>query len=86
MRNDFAHELYRWVLDDSVPPLDKAFINVLINLYFRVSNWWAQNLKAGVDPESWEKYSQGEMGSAMAFNVQVLMQLLDRVFPKESKE
>lgn len=77
-RNDLAHELYKWILDDSVPTLNKNLIHSSINLYFKISSWWIVNFEASVDPDAYEKYSQEDMKSAMSFNVQILLQLLNR--------
>lgn len=82
IRNDFAHELYKWLIDDSVPPLSRNSINGPLNIYFKVSNWWIKNFEAAVAPEEYEKYSEEDMDGGMAFNVQMLLQILNKVLPE----
>jgi hypothetical protein len=37
-RNNFTHELHRWLVDDKLPSLDRNFINIPLNLFFKISN------------------------------------------------
>lgn len=81
LRNDFAHELYKWILDDRLPRLSRQFINGPINLYFKISNWWMCNIETGIMPEDFEHYNGEEMRGATAVNVHVLQTIVDKVLP-----
>lgn len=82
MRNDFAHELYKWLTDDKYPSLDKGLVNAPINLHFKLSNWWVRNVEAGIAPEDYEKFNEEEMGGAMSLNVQILLQMYKKALPE----
>lgn len=84
IRNNLAHELYRWLLDDESPTLNKDLVYAPLNLYFKISNWWVINFESAVDPEAYQHYSESDMKSAMSFNVQILLQLLHRFYPENS--
>jgi hypothetical protein len=83
LRNNFAHELYRWIVDDALPHLDRDFIKGPINLYFKISNWWIRNFEAGIVPEDYEQLSDEEMRGAMAMNVQLLQLMVDKALPEK---
>ena len=80
-RNNFAHELYRWVVDDKLPSLDRHFINAPLNLFFKISNWWICNVEAGIAPEDYERFSDDEMRGATSLNVHLLQAIADKVLP-----
>jgi hypothetical protein len=83
VRNELAHELYKWLLDDKAPSLNKELVSVPLNLYFKISNWWVVNFEAEIDPQAYEHFSEEEMKSASSFNVQILLQLINRFYPKQ---
>jgi hypothetical protein len=55
-----------------------------LNLYFKASNWWVNNFEASIDPENYQHYSEEDMKGAMAFNVQMPLQILNRLFPNQT--
>lgn len=81
MRNDFAHELYKWIFDDNLPYLDKNFVNGPINLYFKISNWWIKNVEQSILPEDYEQFSEEDLQSAAVMNFHVLQLLIKKIFP-----
>lgn len=85
IRNDLAHELYKCILDDAAPTLNKNLIHLPINLYFKISNWWIINFEASADPEAYEKYNEEDLKSAMSMDVQILLHVLNRFYPSERK-
>jgi len=85
IRNDLAHELYKWLLDDEAPSISRNFVYAPLNLYFKISNWWVNYFEAEIDPEGYQHFSEEDMKSASAFNVQMLLQILHRFFPDEAK-
>jgi hypothetical protein len=80
-RNNFAHELYRWVLDDALPSLDRHFVNVPLNLFFKISNWWIRNFEASIAPKDYERFSDDDMRGAAALSVHVFQAIVDKVLP-----
>ena len=85
LRNDFAHELYKWVLDEKYPHIDKMMVNGLLNLYFKASNWWICNIEADIMPEDYEKFSEEDMKSAASANVHILQLFLNKTFPDKNQ-
>lgn len=81
MRNDFAHELYKWIFDDNLPHLDKNFVNAPISLYFKISNWWIRNIEQSILPENYEQFSEEDLQSAAVMNFHILQLLIRRILP-----
>lgn len=81
-RNELAHELYRWLFDDSVPQIEAKIVNAPINLYFKISNWWIKNVEASINPEGYEHFSQEDMSSAASMNAHFLLHLVRKILPE----
>lgn len=83
LRNDFAHELYKWLMDDKLPRLGKNFVNGPLSLHFKISNWWIRNFEQSIAPEDYEQYSEEDMQSAASMNAHFLQLLINKTFPEE---
>jgi hypothetical protein len=79
IRNDFAHELYKNLLDDSKSVFDKDLVLLPIGLQHKVSNWWIREFEQSISPEEYEKYSDEDMQSATAMNVHFLQVIQQRL-------
>jgi hypothetical protein len=80
-RNNFAHELYRWVVDDELPSLPRHLTNIPLNLLFKISNWWIRNFEAGIAPEDYERFSDDDMRGAASLNAHLLQTIAHKVLP-----
>jgi hypothetical protein len=84
IRNDLAHELYKWLLDDNVPHIEIGMVRGLLNLYFKISNWWICNIEADIMPEDCAKFSDDDMKSVASANVHILLAFLNKMFPEKT--
>jgi hypothetical protein len=81
-RNELAHELYRWLFDDSIPQIEAKIVNAPINLYFKISNWWIRNVEVSIDPEGYEHFSEEDLSSAASMNAHFLLHLVRKILPE----
>jgi hypothetical protein len=80
-RNNFSHELYRWIVDDKLSSLHRNFVNIPLNLFFKISNWWIRNFEATIAPEDYERFIDDDMRRAASANVYLLQLIVDKVLP-----
>lgn len=82
LRNELAHELYKWLFDDGTPQIETKIVNAPINLYFKISNWWIKNIEASIDPEGYENFNEEDMSSAASVNAHFLLHLVRKILPE----
>lgn len=82
LRNELAHELYKWLFDDSAPQIESTIVNAPMGLYFKISRWWVKDIEASIAPEDYENYSEEDMSSAASLQAYILLQLIRKTLPE----
>ncbi|MCK9595111.1 MAG: hypothetical protein M0R35_05470 [Candidatus Omnitrophica bacterium] len=52
LRNDIAHRFLKNICDDKFESIAKEYIQIMINMNYRIDNWWIREIEMTTNPES----------------------------------
>ncbi len=55
LRNEITHRFLEKIFDDKFEGVIKEYITIMINLNYKIDNWWIKEIEMSVNPEAFPK-------------------------------
>jgi hypothetical protein len=79
LRNDVGHNLLQVLLDDNFKEAFWEDILFIYVMYSKIDKWIFLNYEVTIDPESYQKFSEQELESAISMRRALFQKVLDKV-------
>ncbi len=73
-RDDLSHRMME-VLFENQNLIDSSDIQTIVDLQFKLDNWWIVNFECAIDPDLYERHSSSELEKATSMTNVILKQL-----------